>query len=787
MADSSNVFNTRPTLRPTNEIHHTSVIDALKKMMTWDNLWLGLLMIVILMRYPMTIVTLAGDMAYRPLFEYYTHAAVGMFALGMLLTNIQWFKTRLTVVPAVLSAIIGVSALMHIILGGDEYTFEGIMLVAIPIIAFLKFRSLFTLLPWYIALVWAMDVFHALHWAKLYYPQYLELAKQQSSGFFVANPNLWSFLDHWFNSTLDVVSIAGNRNWQAAFLVATTPFACWVAWRAVRFCYETQTGRIIAAVIAEGFILGISLFCYAPMDSRASVLTLCFGVVVMALIFFLRLFRGNRRLQLFILAGIIFGGTLLVGSGTWLCRDQIAQKAHQLNVTDVRIPMWHAAIDFIMETQPPSRTDFYPPQGVGLRWLTGSGSQYFEDQYVIYRMPDYFTRPSPANRTDYPHNHTFYVAGYLGVPAAVAWLLLALIPMTAAFFRLIRNAKFRGHWALPFWCILVLLPHAQLDLIMEYWPMAAFLLLSLGLLWRVTWPAKTGTFLSWKEIIAQKKTGWMIFRSAALTLGLFLVVWSGYFAYRFGMSNVYERDATMVRDMLSMPEFADRRPQIYAFANKAIRDSLEWEPAMDVAYIGLVNAWTGFSRYERIPRIRWFLSHIYGTQRRYNYCNVNWFDAILAEESGDMDRAEAGYLRQTRVYPVGFLGWMSLRDFYSRHNRPAERDYCEQQLDSVIAIKGIIVDPKQWKPKMTFAQALALPNAKDYFYTIIQTDPTVDLKPWGHPNYVRPDSDFPTFDESRWPDMSFVYRRLGPNLEFKKITAKDDPLLIPFLSKVPQQ
>lgn len=784
--------DTTPPIRKTSvlspqTINHPSFLRAMRPYFSADSIWIILLMIVVMMRFPCTVFMPAWAMMYRPVIEVFVHAAVGMFALGVLLVNIRWFKVRMPLFPSILIGIIAVSSFMHIFLGADEYTFEGIMLVALPLISFLNFRKMFVMLPWYVAIVWLADVIHAVYAAWIYYT--VRCAYDFSK-----------FWHDWTTFPLDdVVSIAGNRNWQAAFLAATTPFACWVAWRFVNFTTRTEVGRFIWHIIFQGLIIGTSLLCYMPTDSRASMLTLTLATGVIVLILFLRLFRHNARLQYMVLAGIllvgVFGGggsTLLyfgykapdTQTGSILTRGYhaLTVKAQELNSSDVRIPMWRAATNFIFENQPASRQDFYPLQNAGLRWMTGVGSSYFEDQYVLYRGPDYFTRPSPANRTDYPHNHTFYVAGYLGLPAALAWLILMLVPLTVAFFRFTRCHRLSGHWLLPFWCVVVLWPHAQLDLIMEYWPMAGFLLLSLGLLWRLSWPAVTSPLSGWK-MDAVFGTGSTVLRFA----GIAFIAWSCWLATRVCMSNIYYRESMILRELPKYIPNLDQRA-LSVQADKLIWKALGWRPTAEIAYIGLVNAWTSFYPYHMSQSQR-YVDFLYMHLKRYNYCDTNWFAGLLFEARGKTAEAEAAYLRQVRVYPVGFRGWLFLRDFYMKHNRIAEVQFCDAQLDKVMAIKGINVKPELFKQLQddrknksivrTFDEVFKMPGVRDQFISMVINDPGVDLKPWANPNYIRPDSDFPTYDMSRWPDMRFIYQRLKPNLEFD-LTVKNDACLAPY-------
>lgn len=816
MADNNPQPPKKVTLAPQKPTVPSFRESRISMALNSDVLWLLLLFIVVILRYPAaTFMPMSSNIPARQLLEFFVHSAVGMFALGVLLCNLRWFKSRPPLFPSILMGIIATSTLLHAFVGGDELVFEGLMLVALPLIAFLQYRNIVKLFPWFVAIIWCVDAFHIFDWLTYdYFPR-------------VCGGNWSVFWKHWFDQVDNAVSIAGNRNWQAAFVGATTPFACWAGWRIVSFFTSPGSNRLSLNILVQTIIIGLGVFMYIPLNSRASVVSLCLAGALFAVIFAMRYFRSDRKLLYRVLGGVVIIGALLGGGIGFFCNDYVQGKFENFSKDDVRVPMWRAATHLIFETHGPVRETCYPPQNPNIRWMTGIGSKYFEDEYMTYRGPDYFTRKVAANRTDFPHNHTFYVASYIGVPAAIAWLILALLPLTATFLRLITTRRLRWHWMLAFWCVIVLLTHAQLDLIMEYWPMAAFLTLSLGILWRLTWPAKLCRIRPFSRLIAEQAYLPLAARGVVLLGGIAMLCASCYFATTMLRANFYRRDVTVLSEMLRTSQSPAEAVRYALQIDHAASESAKIYPFPDVAYQGLTAALI-LPPHISGPAMDFYLDMMFNKTGRYNYCDINLFEstrltvmvtkeinelrslvpqkliaatqagtdtaaaakiaevdakiaAIIAPKKDIFDRIEAALLRQARVYPVGYRGWVSLRDHYRTTGRFDEADFCDEQVRRVMNIKGMIV-PRQFK-EMPFAELIASPQWRTFTEQQVAASPSFDLRPWDAdktPGLVwREPARFPTYDSTTWPDMKFVDRRLGPNRTYK-LDIENDPSIAAF-------
>lgn len=241
--------------------------------------------------------------------------------------------------------------------------------------------------------------------------------------------------------------IPQNVNWNAAFLLATAPFA----------------------------IFFIARF----VSSRAARLALCCGVVLItAWILFL---AGSKGALLALVAAAL--------CTPWKTTDRAARW--------IRHARWAAgllcaaAAIFLAAKRKDAIADYLARDEriylagttsamIAGRPILGYGTPSFEKEYSAFRTPEYFLMRHPAIRTDHPHNEMLYIAAGCGIAGLAAWLVLILSPILFVRKRFQESSL---ETRLAFFSLIALLVHGQLDLILYRPPTATLAVIFLGILW----------------------------------------------------------------------------------------------------------------------------------------------------------------------------------------------------------------------------------------------------------------------------------------------------------------
>lgn len=314
--------------------------------------------------------------------------------------------------------------LWHGIRHAGEYstaeTGELFLSVAIPFCGCVFAREMKHLLPWYLALFWLVDVV-------LGFIEYYGL--------------------HWF-----LFGLPQNINWNAALLAVTAPFVILTAWKWSPSEWNRSANsawRIGSALL----VIGVTFWQIALTDSRGTVL----GILSAgALFIFLKCSHRGRRLMLFgMLALTIVGSFFFVFAPV---HERILEELSR----DERVFLVQTTTNMIAE-----------------RPNLGFGAPSFEQEYLRFRRPEFFSMRHSAVRIDHPHNHPMYIAAGFGIPGLICWLYLLLNPMFSAskrFNSLDTDVK------LALLCLTGLLVHAQFDLVLFRWPTNILAMLFLGLL-----------------------------------------------------------------------------------------------------------------------------------------------------------------------------------------------------------------------------------------------------------------------------------------------------------------
>ncbi len=322
-------------------------------------------------------------------------------------------------------------------------TGELFLSVAIPFAACVFARELKRLLPWYLTLFWLIDVLLGL-------VQYYGLG--------------------WF-----LFGLPGNINWNAAFLAVTAPFAILTAWK---WC-PSEENWSVNALWRNGTLLlvaGVTVWQIALTESRGTIM----GIAAAgALWVFLKLGHRGRRLTLFSVLALAIVGSVWFAFFT--SHDRILENLSR----DERVFLANTTMNMIAE-QPE----------------IGFGAPSFEQEYLAFRRPEFFSMRHSAVRIDHPHNHLLYVAASFGILGLLCWLYLVLEPMFFAAKRIagetyvctgdnielklkfweFQNCGIDDETRLSLLCLTGLLVHAQFDLVLFRWPTNLLAMIFLGLL-----------------------------------------------------------------------------------------------------------------------------------------------------------------------------------------------------------------------------------------------------------------------------------------------------------------
>lgn len=245
-----------------------------------------------------------------------------------------------------------------------------------------------------------------------------------------------------------MVALAGNRNWAAALIAALVP---WV-WLAIG--WDGNRARRNAAVRSR--CLRVCLI----VGSGALAAILCWHAasrgVWIVLAAYLLIFQVAARFTGATRWAAVSLLVVAVSLGGWVARDRLVSAAAQ----DIRLPLWRATLSMIAD---------HPVAGVG------PGN--FRRAYPGYRLQAHRDRAVAAPVTEHPHNQLLDVAATLGIPLALAWAVLLLLPLA-------RRRKLSAHWQAIHFSACLLVGHAMLDKTLVQAPTDMLALMFLGLLWR---------------------------------------------------------------------------------------------------------------------------------------------------------------------------------------------------------------------------------------------------------------------------------------------------------------
>lgn len=251
------------------------------------------------------------------------------------------------------------------------------------------------------------------------------------------------------------LGICGNKNWNAALIVMTTPFA---VRKLISFISARMKLPRYFAVSAGVLLAVLSFGAFVKCGSRGGMLALLAVLFLFACMHIPDRFR--RRFILSCIGALTAGIVLFVLFGTDLAAKIIAN--------DERLILWEGTASMIASNP-----------------VSGVGKASFENEFIRYKPLEYFFTTFVAVRVNHPHNDLFFTAACYGLAGLAAWLMLLYYPVFLLFrkYRELDSTEFR----IILFVTVYAAAHSLLDLILFEWPTSIITLVMLGLIWNRTY------------------------------------------------------------------------------------------------------------------------------------------------------------------------------------------------------------------------------------------------------------------------------------------------------------
>ncbi len=241
------------------------------------------------------------------------------------------------------------------------------------------------------------------------------------------------------------VALAGNRNWAATLLAVLAPWACF----ALRRIGAPHRGLAapLRRVVLQGAVVVISLVIVYACHCRATWLALgLYGLVF----FLLKPCSWTGR----VLLGGALAGLLLGVVVSW------PEKVGEAIAKDIRLPLYANTLRLIADKP-----------------ILGVGPGNFCRDFVLYRSRAQKARAVSAAVTEHPHCEFLNVAAAVGIPGAILWAAVLMVPLVLPTGRSTRRRLAHA-------CLWVLVVHGLLDKALVQPPTQLLAVLFAGMLWR---------------------------------------------------------------------------------------------------------------------------------------------------------------------------------------------------------------------------------------------------------------------------------------------------------------
>ncbi|OGV51205.1 MAG: hypothetical protein A2017_04890 [Lentisphaerae bacterium GWF2_44_16] len=425
--------------------------------------------------YPLLFLKYSSSLSMISIINFFTPASLSLLALAFFLLSmnraINAFSENKT--PFLLAAVVLLPAFLHFFII-EQYSFENLLYalsyLSIPFFCYFYAESFEKMLPVYMAILWLANLYYSV---------------------------LSFFGGHEFSG------IAGNRNWNATFLIVTTPFLLYFMYKKMK---EKGYGNAIIFISCLIPVL-LSLYIFYKCDSRGGLLAL---ILLLLLYIFMSL---KSRMKKFFIAAFLLISIILV---IFFCLKG-TDKMAELIAHDVRLPLWEGTLNMIKDNI-----------------FLGTGPARFESEFSSYCPAEYFLNHHVAVRNDHPHNHFLFFASSFGIFAFVAWVFLLIYPIFLFLMNYDKEKKIVAR--LLFFAFLAMTIHSMFDMIYAQWPTNILSLMILGVLWAKTWPCSDiSGERAWSPLPIWQKSFFFIF-------GIFFIILTLALSFRTFYSSNFLRN-----------------------------------------------------------------------------------------------------------------------------------------------------------------------------------------------------------------------------------------------------
>ena len=451
--------------------------------------------------------------------------------------------------------------------------------------------------------------------------------------------------------------IPSNINWNAALTFLTGAVFLWFILTGIR----RKQIRIAAALV----VAGISLWILAETLCRA----LIPGILLAVLVYVALRIPAGKWKRVFrygvlfcILLGVLAAVKVITHPGM---KEKLLQ--------DERVFLSLAVPDLI-KTAP----------------VLGVGTPSFEQEFLPFFRGEkvYYDLRHISDRIDHPHNDIlFTIAGY----GIVGFLCIYLI-FGSALFSFYR--KYEEEECLPRllgFLFIVLLCHAQFDLVFFHIPTATLALMLPGMMLAPSLRENTAA-LPRNACLAVRSSGGLVFAVAVFAALMELysshMIWLGQgelMRYGAGAPSAWK-----------YYHRAYNTPQASPFTLFTVLSDYLWtDQTRAVDFLKVVE------KLDRTPIP--------------DYAHVNCTRARALEYLGRMEEAEKYYLREAELYPFHVIPYLNLLEFYRKTNRRPQYQYVEKCLIEVMQKRNLDFRDLQ----------------------IIVNNPQYDVRPWDIPAHLR--------------------------------------------------
>ena len=396
------------------------------------------------------------------------------------------------------------------------------------------------------------------------------------------------------------VALAGNRNWAATLLAVLAPWACF----ALRRLGAPRRGLAapLRRVVLQGAVVVISLVIVYACHCRATWLALgLYGLIF----FLLKPCTWTGRV---LLGGALAG--LLIGVGiSW------PEKISEAIARDIRLPLYANTLRLIADKP-----------------VLGVGPGNFCRDFVLYRSRAQKARAVSAAVTEHPHCELLHVAAAVGIPGAVLWAAVLMVPLVLPTGRSTRRRLAHA-------CLWVLVVHGLLDKALVQPPTQLLAVLFAGMLWR-----------PWLRLRAAPEGRPPVLQALRLPAAALVIVLGGHVAWREVTTGVLFRRAYLAEargQVLEGRGRPDAARQAYTEAYDAYARATRVAPTNVRAH-----AYAGISANNKLRDPLRALPHLQAAMAlEPNFAHLNGEAGLALGSLNRHDDAFAFFLREARLFP----------------------------------------------------------------------------------------------------------------------------------------